>query len=151
MKETIYFLSGILVGLSLSQVIYFLFKRNHKTSRQAITNQVSNELEEQQREAIKELRDATKNLKKHLDMDTMTKAFEVSHPTFESHLRAMTETKLSKRDIYLCILIHEGKRTSEIAQILAISESSVEVARHRLRTKLGIDKGENMTEILKNM
>lgn len=110
---------------------------------------MSAEIMEQQREAIDELKDATDDFKQKIDMDTAIKAFRVEHPSFDMRLKSLTETKLTKRDIMLCCLIYEGKRIPEIAEYLGISPASVEVARHRLRGKLNLEKGANMQKIIR--
>lgn len=110
---------------------------------------MSEEILEQRQEAIDDLKDATEGLRQKIDMDTAIKAFRVMHPSFDTRLRNLTETKLTQRDIMLCCLIYEGKRIPEIADHLGISPASVEVARHRLRNKLNLERGVNMNHILK--
>lgn len=106
------------------------------------------ELIQAQQHALEEFEEITKDLKKQVDMDATIKAFEIKHPGFSAKLRAMTETRLTKRDIYLCVLIGEGKKNQEMANRLGISASSVDVARHRLRAKLNMGKGDNLHALL---
>lgn len=115
------------------------------------TQMYASELEEEQREALDTFKDITEKLKTRVELESRIKAFEMENPGFSAKLRACTETKLTKRDIYLCILICEGKKTGEIAECLAISTTSVEVARHRLRTKLNMDKGSSLSALLTNL
>lgn len=83
------------------------------------------------------------------DIKEKVRKFLAEHPTFEVGVAERATQKLTPRDIYLCIMIIEGKRLSEMSQILAISPSSVEVARYRLRAKLNLNKGENLAKMLK--
>ena len=105
----------------------------------------------EQEQALEELKEVADNVKRQSEMETTIKAFKVEYPEFENKLRNSTEARLTQRDIYLCVLICQGKRIPEIAECLSISTSSVEVARYRLRTKLGIDKGGNMKAIIKEL
>lgn len=102
-----------------------------------------------QEQAIKEISDITSQLKKRVDMDTSIATFKVMHPTFEQDLQQTTDVHLTKRDFYLCILIYEGKKSPEVARSLAISQASVDVARCRLRVKLGLDKGAHLGEAIR--
>lgn len=102
----------------------------------------------EQEKALEGLKDVTTNLKKQSEMETTIKAFRVQHPDFENRLKNFTSNRLTQRDLYLCILIFQRKRIPEIAESLGISQQSVEVARHRLRTKLSIEKGQNMNTVI---
>ena len=83
------------------------------------------------------------------DMESKVKEFMVQHPKFGDLIAERAVQKLTVRDMYLCIMIIEGKRATDIADTLAISSSSVDVARYRLRTKLNLNKGENLAKALK--
>lgn len=107
--------------------------------------------EEERQKAIDELKDITHGMKRRMDIDTHLAAFRVEHLGFERKLQSMTETRLTKRDYYLCILIYEGQKTNELSRTLAISPTSVEVARHRLRSKLGLEKGVNLTTTIREI
>lgn len=128
---------------------YFIRKQAPTDTKKLMAMQ--EELMEKQDEAIEELKDATDGLKRKKDMEIALKAFRMKHPSFDTRLRNTTETKLTQRDIFLCILIYEGKRIPEIADFLGISPASVEVARHRLRTKLNLDKGANMNRVIQSV
>lgn len=84
------------------------------------------------------------------DMKAIAKEFVEAHPKFSERVAERATQKLTVRDIFLCIMIIEGKRVSEISETLGISPSSVEVARYRLRTKLSLNKGENLAKVLKD-
>lgn len=112
------------------------------------TSKIEERLLQEQAKTLEELKDVTESLKKKATMETTILEYKTSHPGFENRLRALTENKLTQRDIYLCIMICEGKQTNEMAEELAISPSSVEIARHRLRTKLNLEKGANLKAFL---
>lgn len=83
------------------------------------------------------------------EMEVKVRKFMAAHPTFGEQIAERAVQKLTVRDVYLCIMIIEGWRAGDIADKLAISYSSVEVARYRLRTKLNLNKGENLAKALK--
>lgn len=109
------------------------------------------ELARKQAKIIADLRAATESIKETLDIDSYIKTFETTHPDFAAKLQNSTPNKLTRRDIFLCILIFEGRRNSAIAEELEISVSSVEVARHRLRAKLNLDRDSNLNTFVVNL
>ena len=104
---------------------------------------------EEREKALEDLKGVAENLKKQSEMETTLKTFKVSYPQYEQALREAAETRLTQRDIYLCVLIYQNQRIPEIAECLSISPASVEVARYRLRSKFGLDKGDNLNKFIK--
>lgn len=58
---------------------------------------------------------------------------------------------LTERDIRLCALLRQGLTSKDIAGILNISDQSVDVARHRLRKKLNLDRSERIDDFLRDI
>ncbi len=58
---------------------------------------------------------------------------------------------ISKNEKSLCAMILLGLSIKEIALMRNISPASIEVARYRLRKKLGLQKGEKLVEFLKTI
>lgn len=58
---------------------------------------------------------------------------------------------LSANEIRLAVLIRLGISSKEIATLLNISPKSVEINRYRLRKKLGLDRGANLTHFINNI
>lgn len=104
--------------------------------------------QEVQDNVINELKEIVGNQKKQINLDAYFKAFNIEHPGFETKLQEAAVKKLTRNDIYLCTMIFQSKRSAEIGAQLGISQSSVEVARYRLRSKLALDKGDNLRELL---
>lgn len=58
--------------------------------------------------------------------------------------------ELTTNDLRLCSYLRMNFSTKEIAQLLNISTRGVEMSRHRLRKKLGLQHDENLVEFLMN-
>lgn len=58
---------------------------------------------------------------------------------------------LKKNDLKLCAYLKMGLSSKEIASLLNTNLRSVETARYRLRKKLGLDGGENLTGFLQSI
>lgn len=56
--------------------------------------------------------------------------------------------ELSNKEKLLCAYIKMNLLSKEIAPLLNISLRGVEISRYRLRKKLGLEKGSNLTEFL---
>lgn len=128
---------------------YYVFRQMPANTRRL--QELSERQHKEQQEALEDLKDATDGLKRRIDMDTALKAYRVTYPGFEARLHEKAVSRLTRRDLYLSALIAEGRKVPEIAEILAISPASVEVARHRLRHKLAMGKGENMNNLLREL
>ena len=56
---------------------------------------------------------------------------------------------LSKTDLRICVYIKLNLSTKEIADLMNISPKSVEMARYRLRKKLGLGPGDDISSVLR--
>ncbi len=75
---------------------------------------------------------------------------EKMHKDFMGRI-AQLYPDLSSNDIRLAVLLRLGISTKEIATLLNISPKSVEINRYRLRKKLGLDRGANLTQFINNI
>lgn len=75
---------------------------------------------------------------------------EQLHKDFSVRL-ASRFPNLSAQERKLATLLRLEYSTKYIADVLNISPKSVEVERHRLRTKMGLERGQNLTEFIKNI
>ena len=75
---------------------------------------------------------------------------EKMHKDFMGRI-AQLYPDLSSNDIRLAVLLRLGIPTKEIATLLNISPKSVEINRYRLRKKLGLDRGANLTHFINNI
>ncbi len=62
-----------------------------------------------------------------------------------------TYPKLTSREKEILVLLRIGLSSKEMAPLLNISTKSVEIARYRLRNKLGVPKDEALTDFIKSM
>ena len=58
---------------------------------------------------------------------------------------------ISKTDMKLCVYTKLNLSTKEIADLMNISVRSVEMARYRLRKRLGLPPGENIRDFVKDL
>jgi len=76
--------------------------------------------------------------------------FDGVHPNFYDHLREIVNN-LTSQDERHCCYIKMGLSTKEIAQLMNISSSSVQMARYRLKKKLGLSKKDNIYSFIHNL
>lgn len=79
-----------------------------------------------------------------------THNFERVHEDFVQILKD-SFPDLTHNDLRLCALYRIDTNTKDIAKILGISETSVKMARYRLRKKLCLSAGEDLTQFLNNL
>jgi DNA-binding CsgD family transcriptional regulator len=58
---------------------------------------------------------------------------------------------LTNREVRVAELIKEGKSSKEIAELLNVTESSVNINRYRLRKKLALKKQDNLKVYLTSL
>jgi len=77
-------------------------------------------------------------------------AFEQIHHSFFTNLKAHADD-LTAAEMRLVSLIKMNVSSADIATILGISQDSLRVARYRLRKKLGLEQGENLSAFLQGL
>ena len=75
--------------------------------------------------------------------------FLAVHPHFEQALKERS-SNISSHDVLLCILIVLDVSKEDIANVMKIRPESLNVARHRLRSKLGLTRYDNLYTILRS-
>lgn len=73
--------------------------------------------------------------------------FKQIHKSFNEKLLARCNS-LSKMELMICALLRINLSTKDIARLLNISASSVDMTRHRIRQKLELDAKENLNSFL---
>jgi inorganic phosphate transporter, PiT family len=75
---------------------------------------------------------------------------EAVHKDFRMKLEA-SFPDLTHQETKLAILLRLNFSTKEISSLMNISPKSVEISRYRLRKKLNLDKGTNLSEFINNL
>jgi DNA-binding NarL/FixJ family response regulator len=75
------------------------------------------------------------------------KYFDEVHEDFLIRLKII-HADLTPKELRLCSYLKMNISTKEIAPLMNISVRGVEISRYRLRRKLDIDKGVNLTEYI---
>lgn len=92
------------------------------------------------------------NLRKNFssEIDSFYTQVEILHKDFTTR---MTEKypQLTRQERRLAMLLRLGFSTKYIAALMNIAPTSVEIGRHRLRSKLGLNRGQNLTEFVKTI
>ncbi|MBK7099287.1 MAG: hypothetical protein IPH58_14300 [Sphingobacteriales bacterium] len=84
------------------------------------------------------------------EIEGLYSQIETLHKDFNIHL-AEHFPQLSENDIRLVTLLRLGFSTKHIASLNNISPKSVEIARYRLRSKLGLSHDQNLQKYLKTI
>jgi AmiR/NasT family two-component response regulator len=95
----------------------------------------------------KVLKTIDENIKFDNDWYRIKAHFEKIHPGFFDRLRK-TYPQLTPNDHKLCALLRMNLNTKEISHILKITAPSTEISRIRLRKKLDLPKGINLTQYI---
>lgn len=73
--------------------------------------------------------------------------FEKIRPNFFSKLRSLAPG-LSVNDLKHCTYIVSNLKSKEVAQLINVTPRSVETTRYRIKKKIGLDKEENLYDLL---
>ncbi len=98
-------------------------------------------------EIAKVLKTIDENIKFDNDWYRIKAHFEKIHPGFFERLRKQFP-QLTPNDHKLCALLRMNLNTKEISHILKITAPSTEISRIRLRKKLDLPKGINLTQYI---
>ena len=98
-------------------------------------------------EIAKVLKTIDENIKFDNDWYRIKAHFEKIHPGFFDRLRKKFP-QLTPNDHKLCALLRMNLNTKEISHILKITAPSTEISRIRLRKKLDLPKGTNLTQYI---
>ncbi|MFK7904511.1 MAG: hypothetical protein AB8B69_05275, partial [Chitinophagales bacterium] len=125
---------------------------------------VKNEFIETIKEGLKEVKQMGKNVETKQALEKIVKEidttlrlqedweqfkhhFDQVHGNFSTRLRAEF-IDLSPNEQKLCTFLRLNLNTKEIASLMGISLRGVEVARYRLRKKLALQKGQNLSKFI---
>lgn len=110
-----------------------------------------NESKAVQKQKISRIRhDIKLNMEDDENWERFQDNFNIVYDNFLGMLVTRFPT-LKKNDLKLCAYLKMGLSSKEIASLLNTNLRSVETARYRLRKKLGLDGGENLTGFLQSI
>jgi ligand-binding sensor domain-containing protein/DNA-binding CsgD family transcriptional regulator len=98
-----------------------------------------------------EISDLIKNIEKDTIIDRDWEKFELYFNNIHDRFTLILKERFpvfTANDIKMCAYLRMNLSTKEIATILNISVRGVEISRYRLRKKMGLDNGANLTEYL---
>ena len=87
------------------------------------------------------------SFKSDRDWDDFKRVFEQVHEDFFQKLQAISPD-ISANDLRLCALLKLNLSSADIATILGISQDSLRIARYRLRKKLQLEEGTQLSTFL---
>ncbi|WP_028897242.1 triple tyrosine motif-containing protein [Prevotella sp. HUN102] len=102
----------------------------------------------------KKINDIRREIKSNMaDDDNWEKFQENFNLVYDNFMQKLTAQfpDLKKNDLKLCAYLKMGLSSKEMASLLNTSVRSIETARYRLRKKLELDSGENLTNFIQNM
>lgn len=102
------------------------------------------------RESSRQIAAFTPNLYRESGDSKFRQRFTQLYPSFLVSLKSRVPN-ISKNEEILCMLIILDQTTDQIADILCIERGSVNMARHRLRQKMQLAKGESLEMIIKDI
>lgn len=110
-----------------------------------------NEPKAVQKQKISKIRhDIKRNMEDDDNWERFQDNFNIVYDNYLGLLVARFPT-LKKNDLKLCAYLKMGLSSKEIASLLNTNLRSVETARYRLRKKLGLEGGENLTGFLQSI
>lgn len=105
----------------------------------------------QQKKALRSLvRRINFNIQADEDWQTFRLYFEQTNQNFYQKLTEIN-SDLTTTDLKLCSLIKLNLNIKETAAVLNIEPTSVKTARHRLRKKLKLDPGQDLTSFIRQV
>lgn len=93
------------------------------------------------------------NLQTYLNDDDGWGKFEENfNLVYDDFMKKLTDqfTTLKMSDRKLCAYLRMGLSSKEMASLLNMSVRSIETARYRLRKKLNLEAGDNLTDFIQN-
>lgn len=103
-----------------------------------------------QKEALQKIRKITSQAMRAENGQVAADSWSIANPAFYNLLLSKWP-KLTSGDLRLCAMLRQGLSSKEIADLTSREVHSIEVARNRLRTKMGIAKGTDMMTFLNQL
>ncbi|TDO21347.1 tetratricopeptide repeat protein [Pedobacter duraquae] len=123
------------------------FLEHLRSTLQAMVKEEKRDQKKQMQQLISEINESF-NHEQH--WKEFTVAFEQVHQEFFDSLKQFS-TQLTSTDMRLIALLKMNLDSSDIATLLGISTDSLRVSRYRLRKKLNIAQGDNLTAFVQKL
>ena len=118
--------------------------------KEEISNMIKDEKRDQKRQLQQVMMKINQNINHDRHWKEFSTLFEQIHQTFFDNLKKHSDD-LTANDIRLVALIKMNLSSKDMAVIFGISQDSLRVARYRLRKKLNIPQGENLSSFIQTL
>lgn len=136
----------------LSTHTLHIIQKNHLLEE--LRTRLDHMAKEGKRDQKKQIRELIQQISQNFNNDKyweeFRNTFEQIHHSFFQNLKQYSE-ELTSSEIRLVSLLKMNLGSGDIATILGISQDSLRVSRYRLRKKLNLEQGENLSTFLQSL
>ena len=118
--------------------------------RSALQSMVKDDKRDQKKQMQQLIGEINENFNHEQHWKEITLAFEQVHQEFFDSLKKYS-TQLTSTDMRLIALLKMNLDSGDIATLLGISTDSLRVSRYRLRKKLNIAQGDNLSAFVQKL
>jgi NRPS condensation-like uncharacterized protein len=126
----------------------------HNQFLENIRSKLTEMIKDDKRDQKKQLQELSRQINQNMNHDQQwkefTTVFEQLHQSFFDKLKAYNED-LTVNDIRLIALLKMNMSAKDMAAIFGISQDSLRVARYRLRKKLQLAEGDNLSSFIQSI
>jgi DNA-binding NarL/FixJ family response regulator len=144
-ESELHYLNNLLASTTMNLVVKNEFIDTIKEELQEARQKSENREMKQALEKI--VREIESTLRLQEDWEQFERHFDQVHGDFLARLRNEF-LDLTPNEQKLCAFLRLNLSTKEISNLMSISLRGVEVARYRLRKKLGLQQGDNLTKFI---
>ncbi len=145
MKSELRHLNNLLAASTMNLVVKNEFIETIKEKLSEVKRKGENK---ETRKALDQLvKEIDITIKLQEDWEQFKHHFDQVHGDFSTRLREEF-SDLTPNEQKLCVFLRLNLNTKEIANLMGISQRGVEVARYRLRKKLNLGKGQNLSKFI---
>jgi DNA-binding CsgD family transcriptional regulator len=145
MKSELRHLNNLLAASTMNLVVKNEFMETIKEELKVVRSKGKSEETKQALEKI--VKEIETTLRLQEDWKQFEHHFDQVHGDFLHRLRSQFHD-LSSNEQKLCVFLRLNLNTKDIANLMSISLRGVEIARYRLRKKLGLGQGENLSKFI---
>lgn len=145
MKSELRHINNLLAASTMNLVVKNEFMETIKGELEEVKRKGKSTETKQALEKI--VREIDTTLRLQEDWEQFEYHFDQVHGDFLNRLREQFH-ELTPNEQKLCALLRLNLSTKEISNLMSISLRGVEIARYRLRKKLGLDQGQNLTKFI---